>query len=86
MKPVGFPQANTTFGPLAGMQDKVIEIPAFIGTMYEDMPCVVRCHELDDAELLRVIETKRVYLSTLGTGRQPVMLTADNPMEKGWAR
>jgi hypothetical protein len=88
MKAIDFKGTNTDFNPPTDMPHDCAVMPAFTGTMYDDnpVPVVVSCHEMSDIELLRVIETKRVWLTTVGAGRAPVLLTVENPLEEGWAK
>ncbi len=87
MKPVTFEGANTELTSPQGMEHRVRSIPVFSGAMYDErFPVVVSCHELDSAEMLRIMETKRVFLTTMGESRQPVLLTVDNPVKEGWTK
>lgn len=80
MKPVNFPQSNSTLGggPAAkyGTADDVADLP-----VCRLDGVVTSCWYLPWRDRLRVLLTGRVWLCVLGETHAPVKLTAEEPFE-----
>ena len=80
MKPIAFAEANTVLTKPAGMTDEqCASLPVFKGEM-GGMPVLLSCFEMSDEELLRIIETKRIWLYVFGDRQPPVALTDRPPL------
>jgi hypothetical protein len=79
MKPVPFDQANLFLKRPPGMtEEECGDLPVH----RDERGICVSCWELDGDELMKILETKQVWLWVFGGGSQPpVALSPDNPFE-----
>lgn len=80
MKATHFAQANIVLGKPEGMTDKECgELPAYRGKTSAGHPVFISCFEMTDEELLKVIETKKIWLHVNSEQHPPVALTPHAP-------
>lgn len=80
MKPVDFPESNTTFGPPEGYDTSQIQrIKGFQAEITEGNldgdPVIMTCWELNEEELKQVMIEKKIFVTFLSHGLPPHLLT-----------
>jgi len=79
MKPIQFKEANIILTAHPGDEQKVQNMPAYSNTK---LGLTISCWELDGEELLKICETKKVYLHVMGDTQPPVMLSIKSPFKE----
>ena len=74
MEPVSFREQNILFRPPAGMENKVGDLPAFMGEGQ-----VISCWRLSLRERLRLLFTGRLWFSVIGNDQPPIWLGVYTP-------
>lgn len=69
-QPLAFPEANLIFYPPSGMEDDVLPLHVKRGDS-----CLISCWKLSAEELSEIQATGVVWLSVLGWGLPPVMVS-----------
>lgn len=78
MKPIVIPETNAVF-KLGGCGD----LPASKASDENGQNYIISAWEISPEELKLLNETGILYLSVVGTGIPPVLLTVQNPFEGG---
>jgi len=69
-QPLAFPEANVIYYPPAGMEDDVLPLHVRRGD-----GCLISCWKLTAEEVAEILRTGVVWLSVLGRGLPPVMIS-----------
>lgn len=79
MKPISFPQANTEMRKPAQLTDEQCGSLMVYRGEVGGQPVFLSCFSLSDDELMKVIETKKVWLYVFGNAHPPVAIDTSNP-------
>lgn len=82
MIPVGFNEENFLLHPPKGTEETVEPLSVWIGHTEDGVPLVVSCWKLTIEELETLNRSGRIWLTVMGTGMQPVQLSAFKPLSE----
>lgn len=79
MDPCGFDEANHVLGPPEGLrEDQVGSLRCMIGLM-GSAPVIISCFRATPADIAEIQRTGRVWLTVMGTGMPPVIVSSRKP-------
>lgn len=79
MRGVSFPQANTVLAIPPGVEG--YDLPVCQTRTHEGHPLIISCWEPTEAELTKLMETKRLWLWTLANSMPPTSIEMENPWD-----
>jgi hypothetical protein len=80
MQPISFPEANANLAKPSSMtDDQCGSLPVYQGVDHEGLPIFISCFKLDEKEMLKILETGKVWLRIYGQSHPPVSLDVSNP-------
>ena len=78
MKPIKFSQVNMELSkPLTMTNEQCQSLPVFAGDDHEGYSVFISCFQLDSDELLRIMETGKVWLRVHSDRHPPVSLDVE---------
>lgn len=82
MRPIDFPEKNMELmKPKSMTEEQCGSLPVYRGIDRDGVPVFISCFKLDSEELLKIMETGKVWLRIYGEAHPPVSLDVNNPWE-----